>query len=113
MGGHAPLDRSPTDHPLMHFVWQRTIAWEPGQQPSRYSAESSPGLRPKMQGGRIVADALKPLWRLKPKIEPIGLVAAFEATGGYERGFRQALLEAGFGAKMFFVRFLARKGDNG
>ena len=76
-GGHAPLDRSPTDHPLMHSVWQRTIAWQPGQQPSRYSAESSPGLRPKMQGGRIVDDALEPLWRLKPKIEPIGLVAAF------------------------------------
>ena len=29
-----------------------------------------------------------------------GLVVAFEATGGYERGLRQALLEAGFDVRM-------------
>jgi transposase len=33
---------------------------------------------------------------LKPLGAEAGLVVAFEATGGYERGLRQALLEAGF-----------------
>jgi transposase len=32
---------------------------------------------------------------LRPLGDPAGLVVAFEATGGYERGVRQALLEAG------------------
>src|SRR5712692_11935779 len=40
------LDGRPTDHPLMLFVWQRTIAWEPGQRPSRHSPEQLPGLAP-------------------------------------------------------------------
>jgi AraC-like DNA-binding protein len=45
-GMPRPLAGRPTDHPLMLFVWQRTIAWEPGQRPSRHAPEQLPGLAP-------------------------------------------------------------------
>lgn len=52
-------------------------------------------------------------------IEPAGLVVAFEATGGYEAGLRQALLEAGFEVRRvnplrvrLYARSLGRNAKN-
>ena len=52
-------------------------------------------------------------------VEPAGLVVAFEATGGYEAGLRQALLEAGFEVRRvnplrvrLYARSLGRNAKN-